>query len=149
MWRASWGLQSRLQPLTRNGSPTGAGRWDSAPLGSAQLWHQNPGTPYQTAGVRRCACHRMGAMAAPLERAISQGRAASSGRAPWGPNRRGSGLNPFWWMAIASACLLSSEARRRNAHPAPIGAPALSPQSPSCALLQQHLGLASSALRKN
>lgn len=99
-------------------------------------------------GVQRCACPSMGAMAAPIGRAISQRRAVSSGREVWGPLRSGSGLNPFSWMVIASALqlCLGSETRRRNAHPAPIGVPMLSPQSPSFALLRQHLGLAPSPL---
>ncbi|KAI4570075.1 hypothetical protein MJT46_007369 [Ovis ammon polii x Ovis aries] len=75
-------------------------------------------------------------------------RAVSPGRAVRGQLRSDSGQNPFSWMAIASACQLcpGSEQRRRNAHPAPIGVPTLSPQSPSCALLRQLLGLAPSPL---
>lgn len=54
-----------------NGSRTGAGSWDSAPLGRVQLWHQNLGIPYQRAGVQRCTCPRMEALASLLGHTIS------------------------------------------------------------------------------
>lgn len=54
-----------------NASHTGAGSWDSAPLGRVQLWHQNLGIRYQRAGVQRCTCPGMEAMASLLGHTIS------------------------------------------------------------------------------
>lgn len=70
-----------------------------------------------------------------------EGRVLPVGGAGTAP--QGLGAEPEW-MAIASARQLGSEMRWRNAYPAPIGAPVRSPQSPSFALLQQHLGLSPS-----
>lgn len=61
-------------------------------------------------------------------------------RAAQGPLPRTSWHKPFSWTTACPGL----EWRRRNEHPAPIRAPALSPQSPSFALLLQHLGLAPS-----
>ena len=126
----------------RCGQPGPRSCWGRTALASG------PQSPCRITGVQRCACLSMGAMAAPIGRAISQRRTVSSRRAVRGPLRSGSGQNPFSWTAIASArqLCLGSETRRRNAHPAPIGVPVLSPQSPSFALLRQHLGLAPSPL---
>ena len=53
-------------------------------------------------------------MAAPLPRAISQGRAVSSGLALRGPLRSRSGQSPFTWMAITSARQLPVLSQRRG-----------------------------------
>ncbi|XP_033036039.1 ankyrin repeat domain-containing protein 34B isoform X2 [Trachypithecus francoisi] len=140
---AGWGLRSGLQPLALEAQGRAAG-----PRASQVRTALAPGyrAPLAERRVQRCACSGMGAVAAPLRRAISQGRAASGGRAS------GVGTAPqrLWAEPVfVDGDRLSppparpgSEMRRRNAYPAPIGALALSPQSPSFALLRQRLELA-------
>lgn len=143
---AGWGLRSCLQSLARQmGATRGRAARSRRLWGAHNLGTRTPSPSYGRSGVQRCACPGMGSMAAPLRRAISQGRAVFSGLAVRGPLR-------LWAeplhvdgnrLSSPAACLVS-ETRRQNAHPAPIGAPALSPQSPSFALLRQHHGLARS-----
>lgn len=151
---AGWGLRSRLQSLARQrGATRGRAARSRRLSGAHRLGTRTPSPPYRRSGVQRCPCPCPGvaAMAAPLGRA----RFPREGRVLWAG---GAGTAPLrLWaeplhvdgdrLSSPAACLVS-ETRRQNAHPAPIGAPALSPQSPSFALLRQHHALARSRSRE-
>lgn len=129
-----------------NGSHTRAGSPVPAPLGRAQLWHLDPAPLRGGPGSR-------GAPAPGCEQWLLPSRAPFPKGGPCPPGWRcgdrssaplGRAPSRGWRSPQLTSCLFVSKTRRQNAHPAPIGAPVLSPQSPSFALLRQHHGLARS-----
>ncbi|XP_034870960.1 uncharacterized protein LOC118017140 [Mirounga leonina] len=151
---AGWGLRSRLQSLARQrGATRGRAARSRRLSGAHRLGTRTPSPPYRRSGVQRCPCPCPGvaAMAAPLGRAHfpREGRVLWAGGAGTAPLRLwAEPLHVDGDRLSSPAACLGSETRRQNAHPAPIGAPALSPQSPSFALLRQHHALARSRSRE-
>lgn len=121
----------------RVGSPV------SAAPGYAHLWHR-ASRPLQRRAGSRAAPARAEDQCCPLSGTPSPQRGPRARlRGDHCPGPPGASLFP--WTAACPGL----EWRRRNEHPAPIRAPVLSPQSPSFALLRQHLGLALSRTGEN
>ncbi|KAI5144255.1 putative Allantoicase [Manis pentadactyla] len=134
-WLDKWEPRRGKQP----------GPW--APLGRTQSWRQDPGPFTGDPSPEVHLPQDEGNGCSPRARHFPrEGRVFRAGCV-------GTALQRLWAKPLlldvdllsSSAACLGSETRRRNAHPTPHSAPALSPQSPSFALLRQHLGLTPSS----